>query len=109
LSWLILQIDFHASCCHASVAFPLFSLFFPKFTARDLPFLAEILGFRHFGEQKNSEKRRCFSLFPAVFARRESVTLAPQTQIQRHVRRGPRSCEDIIASMFCQLNNVPQP
>jgi len=44
----------------------LFSLFFPKFTASDIGFAAEILACGQSGRAKNSEARRCFSLFFAV-------------------------------------------
>jgi hypothetical protein len=41
----------------------LFSLFFPKFTASDIGFAAEILACGQSGRAKNSEARRCSSQF----------------------------------------------
>jgi len=48
----------------------LFSLFFSKLSAIDIPFSAEILGRRPSGEQKNSEVLAVTPLFSAVLVRK---------------------------------------
>jgi hypothetical protein len=52
----------------------LFSLFFPKFTAIDDSFSAEILDFRRLAGLKNSEFVRCFPLYFAVFRKKNAYS-----------------------------------